>query len=96
MSDGSLKDVLDALDDIKAILLLTNNTAIDEAKKRLLKDGSEERKVYDLCDGKTTEEIIAATGKAAGNIRGVLTNLRHKGLIKTVDKGDKKVHEQRF
>lgn len=96
MSDGSLNEVLEILDDIRAILLLTNSAAIDEAKKRLLKEGSEERKVYDLCDGKTTDEIVATTGKAAGNIRGVLTNLRHKGLIKTIDKGDKKVHEQRF
>lgn len=96
MSDETMKQVLEALEDIKAILLLSNNANIEEAKKRLLKEGSEERKVYDLCDGKTTEEIVAATGKAAGNIRGVLTNLRHKGLIKTVDNGDKKVHEQRF
>lgn len=96
MSDETMKNVLETLEDIKAILLLTGSSSIDEAKKRLLKEGSEEKKVYDMCDGKTNEELIAATGKTAPYVRSVISTLRQKGLIKTVERDGKKVHEQRF
>lgn len=94
--EKSLNKMQETLEDIKAILLLTRSTEIEEVKKKVLREGSEEKKIYDLCDGKSTEDLIAITGKTAGNIRGVLSTLRQKGLIKTVEKDDKKVHEQRF
>ncbi len=77
-------------------MLLTRATEIEEAKKKLLRDESEEKKIYDLCDGKSTEEIVAITGKTAGSVRGTLSTLRQKGLIKTVERDGRKVHEQRF
>lgn len=57
MTDEALKSIQETLEDIKAILLLTSSSGIEEAKKKLLREGSEERKIYDLCDeAKTTEE----------------------------------------
>jgi DNA-binding transcriptional ArsR family regulator len=94
-SDGGLQKLQDTLEDIKAILLLTRTTEIEEAKKKLLKEDSEE-KIYDLCDGKSTEELVAITGKTAGNVRAALSTLRQKGLIRTVERDGNKVHEQRF
>jgi len=95
--DDTMKQVLEALEDIKAILLLTGNSSIEEAKKKLLKDGSEERKIYDLCrEGRTNEELAAAAGKDAAYVRSVISTLRQKGLVKTVERDGKKVHEQRF
>lgn len=96
MSEDTLRNIQDILEDIKAILLLSNDTAIQEAKKRLLKEGSEQMKVYDLCDGKTTQEIAAAIGKSADYVSANISHLRRKGLVKTIDREGKKVHEQRF
>ena len=96
MSDEKLQNIQNLLDDIKAILLLTNNSKLQETKKDLLKDGSEQQKIYDLCDGKTTQEIAAAMQKSPEYVNSNLSLLRRKGLIKTVDRDGKKVHEQRF
>lgn len=95
MPDETMTQVLEALEDIKAILL-TGNSTIEEAKKKLLKEGSEQAKIYGLCDGKTTQEIATATQKSIEYINSNLSQLRHKGLVKTVDREGKKVHEQRF
>jgi len=96
VSDETMKQVLEALEDIKAILLLTSNSSIEEAKKRLLKEGSEQAKIYDLCDGKTTQEIATAIGKSGDYVSANISKLKNKGLVKTVDREGKKVHEQRF
>lgn len=96
LSEEGLQKLQDTLEDIKAILLLTRTTEIEEAKKKLLKEGSEEKKIYDMCDGKTNEDLIAATGKTAPYVRSVISTLRQKGLIRTVERDGKKVHEQRF
>ena len=96
MTDETLKNIQETLEDIKAILLLTGNSAIEEAKKRNLKVGSEQAKIYDLCDGKTTQEIATAIGKSGDYVHANISQLRRKGLVKTVDREGKKVHEQRF
>lgn len=96
MSEETLKSMQDTLEDIKAILLLTGSATIEEAKKRLLKEGSEQAKIYDLCDGKTSQEIGTVIGKSADYISANISQLRRKGLVKTVDRDNKKVHEQRF
>ena len=96
MSDDTMKQVLETLEDIKAVLLLTGNSSIEEAKKRLLKEGSEQAKIYELCDSKTTQEIVTATQKSIEYVNSNLSQLRRKGLVKTVDREGKKVHEQRF
>lgn len=96
MPDETLKSVLETLDDIRAILLLVNGANIEEAKKKSLEKGSEQEKIYGLCDGKTTEEIATSLQKTPEYVNSNLSRLRRKGLIKTVERNGKKVHEQRF
>jgi len=96
MSEETLKGIQESLEDIKAILLITGNSSIEDAKKRLLKEGSEQAKIYDLCDGKTTQEIANAVQKSPEYVASNVSLLRRKGLIKTVEREGKKVHEQRF
>jgi len=96
MTNQPNQEIHDLLDDIKAILMLTNNEKIQQAKNQLLKDGSEEQKIYELCEGKTTEEIAESIKKPKEYEHSNLSRLRKKGLIKTLEKNGKKVHEQRF
>lgn len=96
MSEAQLSNIQDLLEDIKAILMLSNNKLIQEAKQQLLKEGSEQKKIYDLCDGKTTQDIANAMQKSVEYVNSNLSMLRRKGLVKTVEKDGKKIHEQRF
>lgn len=96
MSEEKLSNIQDLLEDIKAILLLSNNDMIQQAKKKLLKDGSEQKKIYELCDGKTTQEIATAINKSTDYVSANLSQLRRKGLIKTIERNNNKIHEQRF
>lgn len=86
----------ETLDDIKAILLLAHSSDTEEAKKRLLKEGSEQFKIYELCDGKTTQEIATIVQKSPEYVSSNISLLRRKGLVKTIEREGKKVHEQRF
>jgi chromosome condensin MukBEF MukE localization factor len=96
MSEDKLTNIQDLLEDIKAILMLSNSKTIQEAKQQLLKEGSEHKKIYDLCDGKTTQEIATTLQKSLEYVNSNLSLLRRKGLIKTIEKDGKKIHEQRF
>ena len=96
MPEDTMKNVMEVLDDIRAILLLVNGGAIEEAKKKTLEKGSEQEKIYVMCDSKTTEEIATTLQKTQEYINSNLSRLRRKGLIKTVERNGKKVHEQRF
>lgn len=96
MSDEALKNMQETLDDIKAILLLAHSSDTEEAKKRLLKEGSEQFKIYELCDGKTTQEIATIVQKSPEYVSSNISLLRRKGLVKTIEREGKKVHEQRF
>lgn len=96
MSEDKLSKIQDLLEDIKAIMLLSNNKVIQESKQSLLKEGSEQKKIYDLCDGKTTKDIADVISKSTDYVHSNLSQLRNKGLIKTMDKNGNKVHEQRF
>lgn len=96
MSEDKLSNIQELLEDIKAIMLLSNSKIIQESKQNLLKDGSEQKKIYDLCDGKTTKEIEDAISKSTDYVHSNLSQLRNKGLIKTVEKNGNKIHQQRF
>lgn len=97
MSEEKLNEIKALLEDIKGILQLTNQDKIEESKKKIMRPGSMEEIVYKLCDGvNTTVDIMASIQKDQKYTNTVLGTLRQKGLIKTVEKGDKKVHEQRF
>lgn len=96
MSEEKLDEIQKILDDIRAVLLLTNQDKIDEAKKKLLRIGSVEETVYKICDGTTNEEIASKIQKDVPYVRAVVSSLRQKGLIKTIEREGKKVHERRF
>jgi biotin operon repressor len=57
--------------------------------------GREEKKVLILCDRKHTEEEIAKeTGKTENNVNVMLSHLRDKGLIKSVEIKGRTVYEK--
>ncbi|MDG6913712.1 MAG: hypothetical protein JRN34_04980 [Nitrososphaerota archaeon] len=96
-SEDSLADIKNLVDDIKALLFLTNQDRLEEVKKRLLKPGTVETQVYQLCEErKTTQDIAAAIQKTVEYAGAVISTLRRKGLIRTIEVDGKKFHEQRF
>lgn len=101
MSEESEKDILRevrrTLDEIKAILTLVNHDKLEEAKKGLLKEGSVKLQIYNLIDGtKTTMDIANAIQKDEAYVRSYLSIMRREGLIRTVEKDGRQVHEQIF
>lgn len=92
-----LKKIQALLEDQKGLLLVLNQDKLDELKKRLLKPGSIENQVYELCDGINTTQLIANKIQKTPEYAGaVISTLRRKGLIKTMERSGDKVHEQIF
>ena len=92
---GSLQSIKDLLEQIKSILVLSNQKQIEEAKESLLPQGSLKRAIYDLCDGTNTTHTIAQTlQKDETSVRARLSVLRREGLIRSAEKGGNQVHEQ--
>ena len=57
--------------------------------------GKEEKKVLKLCDKKhTIEEIAKETGKKENNVKVILTHLRNKLLVKSVEIKGRTVYER--
>jgi preprotein translocase subunit SecA len=101
MSEESEKEILDSIrksiQEIKAILVLTNQVRLEEAKRQLLKEGSIKQQIYNLCDGtKTTKDMASTIQKDSGYVNSYLTILRREGLIRSVEKDGKQIHEQIF
>lgn len=96
-TDDLLRHIKRSLDEIKAILTLTNQDKLAEVKKSLLKEGTVKLAVYNLCDGtKTTQDLAQALQKSRDYVNSYLSILRREGLIRTVEKEGKQVHEQIF
>jgi hypothetical protein len=92
-----LKKIQTLLEDQMGLLLILNQDKLQEMKKKLLKPGSIESQVYDLCDGTNSyQEIATKIQKTPDYARAVVGNLRQKGLVKTVDRAGNKVYEQIF
>lgn len=97
MSEDKLNEIKTLLDDIKGILQLVNQEKIDDVKKKIMKSGSMEETVYNLCDGDSTAPDIAVKiQKSVKYTNAVVSTLRQKGLIRMVEKDGKKIQEQRF
>lgn len=97
MTEGQLTEIKLLLEDIKALLLVINQDKLDEMKKRLLKPGSVESQVYELCDGTNTiQDIATKIKKSPENVGAVISSLRRKGIIKTVSRDGRKYNEQIF
>lgn len=97
MNENKLTNIQELLEDIKGLLLLSNQDKIEEVKSKLLKSGSAEESIYKLCNGtNTTSDIMTSIQKDQKYTNTVLGILRRKGLIKTIEKNENKIHEQRF
>jgi hypothetical protein len=97
VSGKDLEKLQKTLEEIKAILILTNQDKLDQAKKLRLKEGSIKLQIYNLCDGtKSTQDLAQAIQKSTDYMNSYLTILRREGLIRTVEKEGKQVHEQMF
>jgi len=97
MEDQTLNEMKDLLEDIKGLMLLVNHETLEKNIKQIIKPGSVEEQVYKLCDGeRTSKDISTKIQKSQGNVNGVLSTLRKKGLIKTFQKDEKIVNAQRF
>ena len=92
-----LRKILGTLTEIRAILALTNEDKLAQAKSRLLPQNSLKLQVYKLCDGsRRTQDIATATQKPDSTIRGTLNDLRLEGLVRSYEREGKQVHEQIF
>jgi hypothetical protein len=97
VQEKSLEKLQRTLEEIKALLVLTNQEKLDQAKKSLLKEGSIKLQIYNLCDGtKGTQDIAQAIQKTTEYVNSYLSILRREGLIRTVKKEGKLTHEQVF
>ena len=64
---------------------------------RIKQQQKDDLAIIELCDGtRTNSDISKEINKCEGYVRASVSSLRGKGLIKTVKKEDKKIHEQRF
>ena len=97
MQDNTLDDIRYLLEDIRNLLLAINRDKLDNLKKGLLKPGSVESQVYEFCDGtNTAQDIATKVQKSPENISAVISNLRRKGLIRSMDRNGKRVIVQVF
>ena len=93
----TLKKIQALLEDQKSLFLILNQDKLGEIKKKLLKPGTIESQVYDLCDGVNTAQMIGGKiQKPPDYTSAVIGNLRRKGLVKTVESAGNKVYEQTF
>lgn len=92
-----LRKMQKTLEEIKSVLTLANQDKLAEVKKSLLKEGSVKLQVYNLCDGtKTTQDLAQTLQKSTDYVNSYLSILRREGLIRTIEKDGKQVHEQIF
>ena len=93
--DNLLRDIQKTLDEIKSLFILANRDKLEKEKKRLLPEGSIKEKICNLCDGtRTISDMAKEIGKDESYVRSYLSNLRIEGLIRSIEKDGKLVHEQ--
>ena len=97
MAEDELKEIKGLLEDIKSLMILTNQDKLEECKNNLLASGSNGEKIYNLCNGKNEIiDIAKKIGKTEKIVRARISELRHKGLIKSFYQDKKYVHQQIF
>ena len=99
MPDENEKDILShmrrTLEEIKSLLIVTNQEKLKVVKEELLREGSIKRQIYELCDGTNNNRSIAtAIQKDEAYVRSYITRLRREGFIRTNE--DTGNHEQIF
>jgi len=96
-TDEILSDILRTLDEIRSVIILANKDSLKKGKKDLLRKGSIKEKIYDLCDGtRTASDVAKAIGKGNAYVGSYLSILRREGLIRSIERDGKLVHEQIF
>ena len=97
MSEIILNEIKNLLEDIKGLLILTNQEQLEKRKRDLLGSGSIEEKVYNLCNSKNEiGDIAKKLGKTEKIVRARISDLRRKGLIKSLQQDEKYIHLQIF
>ncbi|MCW4002615.1 MAG: hypothetical protein NWE95_01705 [Candidatus Bathyarchaeota archaeon] len=92
-----LDDILRVLEEQKSLFLIANQENLSKVKQGLLKEGTVKSQIYDLCDGtRTTQDLTQILKKPPEYVGSYISILRREGLIKTVQKNGKQVHEQIF
>lgn len=94
MSEDKLEEIKDILLDIRSILLVSNAKEIKDFKDKFMKEKSDQVKIYTHCKGLTNEEIAKKVKKSKMIVNTNLARLREKGLIKSIQKNNKIIHEQ--
>jgi hypothetical protein len=91
----SLDAIRRNVDEIKSLILF-NGEKLEEAKQRPLPEESI-RKVYCPCDGnRTTSDIAQTLQKSNDYVSSYLSILRREGIVRTIERDGKLVHEQIF
>jgi hypothetical protein len=92
-----LANILRVLEEQNALFLLSNQESLSKIKRGLLKEGTIKLQIYDLCDGtRTTQDLTQILKKTSEYVGSYISTLRREGLIRTVEKDGKQVHEQIF
>lgn len=82
-----IKNVRVLLEKTLAVLKLVNNEKIIAAKSEILKNENK-RKVYELCDGKTTvKDMATALNTSQPNVSYHIASLLESGLLTTIESG---------
>lgn len=96
-NESTINSIWRTLEDIKSLILLLNRDKLQEIRNNLLKKGTIKTQIYKLCDGsKTSLDIASIINKSAQYTGSYISMLRREGLIRTVQKEGKQVHEQVF
>lgn len=93
MSKEQFKKLMRSLKSIESKLDVL--VRLQKASMPKPKIGEEEKKIRKLCDRKhTIDDMMKETMKTRTNVQSILTNLRKKGLIRSVKLKDKLVYER--
>jgi DNA-binding transcriptional ArsR family regulator len=93
--DEILRSIQRTLEEIRSLFILTNRDKLEKGKETLLPKGSIKEKIYNLCDGnRTISDMTKEIGKDDNYVRSYLSILRRDGLIRSIERDGKLVHEQ--
>ncbi|MHA1757650.1 MAG: winged helix-turn-helix transcriptional regulator [Promethearchaeota archaeon] len=78
-----LEKIYNSIEEFKRLFILINIKNLEEIKKLRLKEKSIKKTIYDLCDGKRTNEDIAnEIQKDVNYVNAYLSKLKREGYIK--------------
>lgn len=97
MSSNVLEKILEAMEEIRSLMVLINQDKLTQIKTSLLKPDTVKETIYNMCDETmTVDEIAQSLGKDNGYVHSYLSILRREGLIRNVVKNERQVYQQTF